>query len=254
MMPCLPNSTFHQYTDHTILHTMNVTNFCNHLIGDQVECLTADDIYVLLMVCLFHDVGMGISKEDYELFKLRLKNPSPSQEFAEVIRSSHNELSAMYLEKYWKLLDIPNESYLFGIMQVCKGHRKTDLMNEENYPAIYQVGEGRSICLPYLAAILRLADELDVATDRNISFLHDINQIKNPIAYMEHSKHQAIRAVNLNEHTITLYARSDDAVIRSELMRIREKIEENLHYCRMVAEGRSAFVITQQTVRLVMNK
>lgn len=103
-------STFHQYTDHTILHTMNVTNFCNHLIGDQVECLTADDIYVLLMGCLFHDVGMGISKEDYELFKPRLKNPSPSQEFAEVIRSSHNELSAMYLEKYWKLLDIPNES------------------------------------------------------------------------------------------------------------------------------------------------
>lgn len=247
-------STFHQYTDHTILHTMNVTNFCNHLIGDQVECLTADDIYVLLMGCLFHDVGMGISKEDYELFKLRLKNPSPSQEFAEVIRSSHNELSAMYLEKYWKLLDIPNESYLFGIMQVCKGHRKTDLMNEENYPATYQVGEGRSICLPYLAAILRLSDELDIAGDRNISFIYDIDKIKDPIGHLEHSKHQAVQRVEMDEHTITLHAQSDDFCVQRAVESLCKKVGETLCYCRMVVDARTKFVITQQDVRLSMNK
>ncbi|MEF9939193.1 MAG: hypothetical protein RR768_03600 [Clostridium sp.] len=244
---------FPTFTDHTVLHTLNVINYCNQLIGDQIDRLTADDIYVLLMGCLFHDVGMGISREYYEHFKLQLDTPPSAQALDKIIRNSHHEFSAMYLKKYWRILDIPDETYLFAIMQVCRGHRKVDLMNEENYPSTYRLIKGDGICLPYLAAILRLADELDVAADRNISFLYDIDQIKNPIDHMWYSKNLAIRTVDLSEHTITLYAQSDDSVIRSELVLIREEIEENLRYCRMVAASRSEFVITQQTVRLVMN-
>lgn len=243
---------FPEYTDHSILHAMNVENYCNQLIGEQVDRLTADAIYVLLMGCLFHDVGMGISWEDYECFKLKLDNPTSAQTFGEIIRDSHHKLSAMYLEKYWELLDIPNEAYLFAIMQVCKGHRKTDLMNEENYPPTYRLIKGDGICLPYLAAILRLADELDVAVDRNSSLLYDIDKIKDPVEYMEHSKHNAIRSVELDEHTITLYARSSDSVIRSELIFICEKIEEKLRYCRMVAACYK-IPIMQKNVRLVMD-
>ncbi|MEG1408177.1 MAG: hypothetical protein RSD23_09985, partial [Ruthenibacterium sp.] len=153
--------------------------------------------------------------------------------------------------KYWKLLDIPDKTYLFAIMQVAKGHRKTELMHAEDYPATYLVENGSSVCLPYLAAILRLADELDVAADRNISFLYDIDQIKDPIEHMEHCKHQAILSVEIDRQTITLYTQSNESMIQRELMLIREKIEEKLRYCRMVAASRSEFVITQQTVRLV---
>ncbi|MEG1381344.1 MAG: HD domain-containing protein [Ruthenibacterium sp.] len=246
-------SVFPEYTDHTILHTMNVTDFCNRLIDEQVYSLTADAIYVLLMGCLFHDVGMGVSLEDYKNFMLQLDNQPSSLALDEDIRNFHNEFSALYLEKYWKLLDIPNKTYLFAIMQVAKGHRKTELMHEEDYPATYLVGNGSSVCLPYLAAVLRLADELDISDERNTVLMYDIDMIKDPISHMEFSKHKAIRSVEMDEHTITLCAQSNDPVIRSALMLIREKIEETLHYCRMVAANRSAFVITQQTVQLVMN-
>ncbi|MEG2297060.1 MAG: hypothetical protein RSC13_05455, partial [Clostridium sp.] len=32
---------FPTFTDHTVLHTLNVINYCNQLIGDQIDRLTA---------------------------------------------------------------------------------------------------------------------------------------------------------------------------------------------------------------------
>lgn len=40
---------FPNYTDHTVLHTMDILDLCNQLIGDQLEALSAEDLYVLLM-------------------------------------------------------------------------------------------------------------------------------------------------------------------------------------------------------------
>ena len=39
---------FPAFTDHTELHSLSVIDFCNHLIGDQIDRLNADEIYVLL--------------------------------------------------------------------------------------------------------------------------------------------------------------------------------------------------------------
>ncbi|MEG2679903.1 MAG: hypothetical protein RR949_08160, partial [Oscillospiraceae bacterium] len=251
-------STFPTYTDHTLLHAMDVSDFCNRLIGDQLDGLTGEDLYVLLMACLFHDVGMGISLEDYELFKpqlglTHLSGPSSQQERAEITRDFHQEFSAMFLAKYGDVLDIPNEAYRFAIIQVCRGHRKTDLMDHEAYSATFPVEEGRTVCLPYLSALLCLADELDVAVDRNISFLYDMDKIDNPISRMEFAKHEAIRWVELEEHIVTLHAHSDDPAVRDELMRLSEKLGDKLSYCRLVAATCTQFVITQKNVRLVLN-
>ena len=57
---------FPTFTDHTALHSMNVIDFCNRIIGSQLEKLNADEIYCLLMGCYFHDTGMGIRKQDFD--------------------------------------------------------------------------------------------------------------------------------------------------------------------------------------------
>ena len=57
---------FPDFTDHTELHSLNVIEFCNNLIGSQINRLNADEIYCLLLGCYFHDTGMGISKTDFE--------------------------------------------------------------------------------------------------------------------------------------------------------------------------------------------
>ena len=69
-------STFPEYTDHSTLHTLEIVDTCNALIGDQIDRLTPDDLYVLLMGALFHDVGMGISEKDFNAFYSEKTPPS----------------------------------------------------------------------------------------------------------------------------------------------------------------------------------
>ena len=164
---------FPDFTDHTVLHTLDILELCNQLIGDQLERLSAEDLYVLMMGALFHDVGMGVSLADLEEFRQVLGFPEPEDDTARAwaVRDHHQELSGLFLKKYGPILDLPNENYLHAVIQVCRGHRRTDLLDEAAYPPRFEVEPGKAVCLPYLAALLCLADELDIAAGRNISFL-----------------------------------------------------------------------------------
>ena len=60
---------FPTYTDHTALHSINIIDFCNRLIGKNIDQMNADEIYVLLMGAYLHDSGMGITMSDYKNFR-----------------------------------------------------------------------------------------------------------------------------------------------------------------------------------------
>lgn len=53
---------FPDFTDHSTLHSLDVLDFCNRLLGEQVNSLSVAECYVLIMSCYLHDVGMGISR------------------------------------------------------------------------------------------------------------------------------------------------------------------------------------------------
>ena len=63
---------FPDFTDHSVIHSINVIEFCNQIIGEQIDKMNADEIYVLLLACYFHDTGMGISKKDYDAFSKKI--------------------------------------------------------------------------------------------------------------------------------------------------------------------------------------
>ena len=93
------NGCFLSNTDHTEQHSMQGIDFCNRLIGrEQIERLNADEIYVLLMSCYLHDVGMGVSKSDYEAFKHELGADAllaghPRDTEGDFVRRYHHEFS-----------------------------------------------------------------------------------------------------------------------------------------------------------------
>ncbi len=240
------------YTDHTILHSMDVLALCNILIGEQIERLTAEDLYVLMMGALFHDIGMGVSESDYKSFSTILSLPvaTSEDERADLIRDNHQELSALFMKKYGPLFDIPNSRYLDAIIQVCRGHRRTDLMNENEYPSYFMVEEGKNISLPYLACLICLADELDIARDRNISLLYDIDDITNKISHMEFEKHEAVSRVEIEEERVIIHAGSNKASIRTELDALTQKLQDKLLLCKKVADEHTGFTITQNEVLL----
>lgn len=255
-MLCRYENYFPDFTDHTVLHTLDILNLCNQLIGSQMERLTPEDLYVLLMGALFHDVGMGVSTADFEQFRAVLGFPEPTDDTARAwaVRDHHQELSGLYLEKYWQMLDFPNEAYARAVIQVCRGHRKTDLMDQREYPPQFEVEPGKTVSLPYLAALLCLADELDIAAERNVSFLYDVEHMPSPRDRREFRKHMAIHRVELQEERVVVYAWAEDPDIRAGVEEVTDKLRDKLLMCRRVAAERSSFVILQADVVLRMEK
>ncbi len=247
---------FPDFTDHTVLHSLDILDFCNQLIGGQVGKLTAEDLYVLLMGALFHDIGMGVSVSDFEEFRKVLGFPEPADEtaLAWAVRDHHQELSGLYLKKYWHLMDLPTEAYATAVIQVCRGHRKTDLLDTKDYPPQFEVEPGKTVSLPYLAALICLADELDIAADRNISFLYDVERMPSARDRQEFHKHMAIRRVELTPDRVVVHAWTEDPEVRVGVQDVTDKLRDKLLLCRRVAAERSSFVITQSDVVLRMEK
>ena len=244
---------FPDFTDHTELHTLNIIEFCNNLIGEQIDKLNADEMYVLLLGCYFHDTGMGISHNDFEEFSKKINfgnyfDTHSRDNYPEIVRNFHHEFSGLFLRKYAKFFDFPSEEHLFAIIQISRGHRKTDLNDEKEYPLNLKVPGGSTICLPYLSALVRLADEIDVTASRNSKAIYDLNKIVKEIDLIEFMKHEAVRGLEITDKAFIMNIKSDDQKIVDGLNILAGKMKKTLDYCRSAVNNRTSFVITQEDV------
>ena len=246
---------FPEYTDHSNLHSMTVIDFCNRLIGSQIQSLDSDELYVLLMGCYFHDTGMGITLKDYQEFSKQIDfrdyfDTHSHEKLPEIIRSFHNEYSGLFIRKYAELFELHSEEHLFAVIQIARGHRKTDLLDEKEYPAALRMPDGNTVCLPYLAALIRLADEIDVAAARNPKLLYDIESLTDEVEIIENKKVRAVRELAVTEDEFILYVDRRDEEILGHIRAMVVKMQKTLDYCRRVALQRCPYVITQQRVRM----
>ncbi len=246
---------FPEYTDHTNLHSLTVIDFCNRLIGGRIGELNADEIYALLMGCYFHDTGMGISAKDYAEFSREIDfgdyfDTHDPEDTPAVIRSFHQEFSSRFIRKYADLFEIPSPEHERAVVQVSRGHRKTDLKDEKEYPAALRMPNGNTVCLPYLAALIRLADEIDVAAARNPVLLYDIAALMDETEIMENKKVAAVRRLIVSESAFTLEVSTPEEEVLGEIRKLVRKMQDTLDYCRSVVAERTPFTITQEKVLL----
>ncbi len=246
---------FPTFTDHTELHSLNVIDFCNRIIGAQIDKLNADEIYCLLMGCYFHDTGMGIREKDFEEFSRKIEfgdyfETHSRDNVSEIVRSFHNEYSGLFLKKYADLFDIPSENHLRAIIQISRGHRKTDLNDEKEYPIAMPVDGGNTVCFPYLSGLIRLADEIDVAAGRNLSFLYDTQSLTNEKDVIEFGKHEAIKEVVVFEDKFVLIVDTDDEFVYNNIRKMASKMQKTLDECRFAVNERTPYTITQKTIEL----
>ncbi len=240
------------YTDHSEMHSLTVINFCNRLIGDELERLNPDEIYCLLMGCYFHDTGMGVSRKDYEEFSQKIDfgdyfKTHDKNDVRAVIRDHHNRFSRLFIEKYAAFFEIPSPAHLRAIAVIALGHRKTDLCDGEVYPTSLTVPGGNAICLPYLAALVRLADEIDVASDRNSPLVYQEKEVSGLI---EFKKHRAVKELIISEDAFTLTANASDPDVYRQIEKMTEKMQVTLDDCRRAVNGRTPHTLTQKTVRV----
>ncbi len=247
---------FPEYTDHSELHSLTVIDSCNRLIGEkQIKKLNADEIYILLVACYLHDVGMGISEKDCEEFSRALGAKAyfkehPNDTHADFVRTYHHEFSALYIEKYAELYDIPTPEHAYCVRQVSRGHRKTDLFDETEYPADYRLPNGNTVCLPYLAALIRIADEIDCVASRNPMILYDINLLTDDKQIEENKRLYAVRSMRMTEDAFLLLAEENDPQIIADLENMTAAMQEKPDYCRKVVNERTDFRLTQKRILL----
>ncbi len=254
-------AVFPTFTDHTLLHTLSVTNITNQLLRNEVKKLNANEIYIYLMASALHDIGMGVSDKDIESFidasGLRgYVDEHPEISKPNLIRKFHNDFSAQFVKKYWEILEIPSERYAQAIAEVGRGHRKTDLMDEVLYPTNFDLGDGKRANLALLAALIRLCDELDIASDRNPDLLYDTETMEGMSEkdVFEFSKHEAIHTVEFGEDSIVIIADTDKADIADGIIDATKTIKKTLTYCLSVIDKRSDFKLECQRVKLILNK
>ena len=253
-------AVFPTFTDHTLLHTLSVADISNQLIRENVEKLNASEIYIYLMACALHDIGMGVSDKDIESFidaaGLRgYVNDHPEISRPNLTRKFHNDFSAQFVKKYWAILEIPGEQYANAIAEVGRGHRKTDLMDEDLYPIDFDLGDGQTANLALLAALIRLCDELDIASDRNPDLLYDTATMEGMSEkdIFEFSKHEAIHSVSFSEDSIVVIAGTDRADIADGVVEAIRIVKETLEYCLSVIQKRSDLSIDCKKIQLILN-
>lgn len=253
-------SVFPTFTDHSLLHTLSIINLSNRLVGAAVSRLNADEIYIYLMSCALHDIGMGVSDRDFEPFidEIGIREyvtAHPELSKATLIRKFHNDFSAAFVNKYWQILEIPNARYASAIAEVGRGHRKTDLMDTQCYPTDYETGSGAQVNLALLAALLRLADELDIASDRNPSLLYDTEDMENMSEkdVFEFAKHKAIRSVDFIGDTIVVNAETEETPIAEGIIELANSVNKTMQYCINTIDARSTIPFAYRNLRLVLN-
>ena len=243
---------FPDFTDHTELHTLNIIDFCNALIGDQLNSLNADEIYCVLLGCYFHDSGMGVSERDFEEFSKNIEFGDYFQTHSrdnkpEIIRSFHNEFSGQFIRKYARFFDFPSEQHMFAIIQISRGHRKTNLLDRDQYPLYLDMPSGNKVCLPYLSALVRLADEIDVTASRNSSAIYDLSKITGEIDIIEFMKHEAVKGLEIEKDQFTMFVQTDDEEIYERLCLVASKMQKTLLSCKEAVKE-TPYSITQERV------
>ena len=246
---------FPDFTDHTILHSMDVLEYSNMLIGEeQIKRLSPAECYVLIMSCYLHDIGMGINQKNYEELSKHIDfgdyfETHSHDDVEATIRAFHNEYSGLFIRKYAELFDIPDEETVFAIVQVSRGHRKTDLLDETEYHDL--TSSYGIIRTAYLAAIVRLADEIDVGVDRNSELLFDSSKARAKDSMEAFGTHESIRRVEVTEDAIVLYTKPKAPKYRALIRELADKVQQTLDYCREVADSRSDFCISQKSVTII---
>lgn len=101
------------------------------------------------------------------------------------------------------------------------------------------------------AELIRLADELDLAADRNLLYMGDVERICNPVSKLEHKKNMAIRQLLIKEEELILLVDTANEEIFRHVCEHRDKLSQVLQECKEVVEKRTAYRITQKRVRIL---
>ena len=224
---------FPNYTEHGIDHINRVLDNVSELLGGSVDDLNSEELYLLLMAVLFHDVGMLVSRE-YHQNQIDL--------VYNVIRGTQSEIR-------------PEKRLIKQIIRAHSGKSadgSPDTLKDVDTKAPF---EGKGVRLRELSAILRFADELDEQRERAANFALKCDMVpQESRKYHEYSQSVQIH-IDRNDgrivlsYDISLEDNGTDFASRIDYVFERiAKLDNERRYVRFHSDFLSPFRETQVTI------
>lgn len=231
---------FPNFTLHNTSHSFRIMEYMAKLVNDYTK-LNELEITLLIYSALLHDIGMAVSAEDIDSIKAdlfpfcdvkfsamkKIMDDDEGLALQEFVRRIHASLSARYIRKNLKeklvipkliTLDFANELAL-----ICESHTEDYDWIKSNLRT-NEIRGDYSFNSQYIATILRLADILDIDSNRTPYNLYKLISPKG-VSDKEWKQHFIIsnnEKVMLNEKTkqkkIVFHGKSTNASIHRKLL------------------------------------
>jgi len=122
----------------------------------NAQMLGTEEVYYLLAACYLHDIGMGVQHGEQDRAEAARVGISKN----EVIRRHHHERSDDFVRQHAGELYLDGgQAAILGLL--CKAHCSSEVLGKPPY--VNRAGLfGKPVRIALLAAILRIADELDL--------------------------------------------------------------------------------------------
>lgn len=194
--------------------------------------MTSAEWLMLTLAVYFHDLGMVVTKEEYEKrettyfheYKSKILNEMEKSEYIDYVRKQDDHF--LYQEfvrdnhatriRQWinnvetdlgevtviknivnDILKDLDEMFRADLAMICESHHKDDIDDFTKYrvDSVYGNDKQEKVNLNYIAVIFRIADLLHITKDRTPSLTRRIINVSNPFSVVEWEKQKAVRAI-----------------------------------------------------------
>ena len=226
------NGIFDQYTRHDISHVDQLLAIAEWVIPEQtMQIMTPADWLMLVLAIYFHDMGMLVTKKEFESRNqnsdfLKYKNEyiemadknsiSDDEErfiYQEYVRTNHAKRIKNWINGNFSCLGVEDEDDIVGeigkilehfspvfkrdLGKICESHHLDDLDDFGKYETCAHYGNDKCeyVNLHYIAIILRTVDLLHITNDRTPSIQFKLINPTDSKSIVEWQKQQAVTAV-----------------------------------------------------------
>lgn len=196
---------FSGYTEHGITHSYNVAKYMDDIIGNNISSISSLELYIIILCALLHDFGMIVSEaEKKEIIEgkktiLRYGSFNKVKEFIAngdelialqyIVRKAHGERVSKNIDVVFKdnksIFRDSNGNPIFNLLTlICESHQRGTDYLVEKFSSNYQLAD--QVDALYIAALLRIADLLDLNSNRAPDNLYKILRISEDPNKKEH--------------------------------------------------------------------
>ena len=160
---------------------------------------------------------------------------------SDYIRNTHAERSRQIIEKDWNgKIKYRDVDLTVEFAEICLSHAG-DSVKIRNLDKRLLCGPESFACLPLIAVILRIADNLDFDSKRTPRILFSHLSVRHPVSLKEWAKHRAIEAWEINEKNIQFHAKCIHPAIESSIHKFCDLIDRELSVCNNIVNELNEF-------------